>query len=57
MKSYFMFRYIAPIALMAGWVLYQLVVKKKSWKAVEDAALTSAVFVAVWIGIAYFLVD
>lgn len=57
MRSYYMFRYITPIALMVGWILYQLVVKKKPWKELEGAAIGSAVFVLVWIGIAYLLVD
>jgi len=57
MRSYYMFRYITPIALMVGWILYQLVVKKKPWKELEGAAISSAVFVLVWIGIAYLLVD
>lgn len=57
MKSYFVFRYLTPVALMIGWVAWQLLVKKKKWEAVEGAAYTSVVFVTVWMGIAYFLLD
>lgn len=57
MRSYFFIRYLIPVILMVGWVVYQMAIKNKSWDEVQDAALTSAVFVLVWIGIAYLLVD
>jgi hypothetical protein len=55
MKSYFIFRYLIPIALMIGWVLYQLVIKRKKWDSVQADALTCLVFAGVWILIAYVL--
>ena len=55
MKSYFIFRYVIPITLMIGWVLYQLVVKRKKWDSVQADALTCLVFAGVWIFIAYLL--
>lgn len=57
MKSYFIFRYFFPIALMIGWVLYQLVIKRKKWDSVQADALTCLVFAGVWILIAYLLTN
>ena len=55
MKSYFFFRYFVPIVLMVGWVLYQLVIKRKKWDSVQADALTCCVFASVWILIAYWM--
>jgi hypothetical protein len=55
MKSYFIIRYLIPVALMIGWVLYQLVIKRKKWDSVQADALTCLVFAGVWIVIAYVL--
>jgi hypothetical protein len=55
MKSYFIFRYFLPVFLMIGWVLYQLVIKRKRWESVQADALTCCVFACVWIFIAYLL--
>jgi hypothetical protein len=57
MKSYFILRYLFPIALMMGWVLYQLVIKRKKWDSVQADALTCLVFAGVWILIAYLLTN
>ena len=55
MKSYFFLRYLTPVILMVGWVVYQLVVKRKKWDAVHGDAMTCLAFAVVWILIAYFL--
>lgn len=55
MISYFAIRYLTPILLMIGWVVYQLAIKKKKWKHVQDDALACCVFAVVWIFIAYFI--
>jgi hypothetical protein len=40
---------------MIGWVVYQMAIKKKKWKDVQDDALACCVFAVVWILIAYFI--
>ena len=55
MKSYFILRFLAPVILMLGWVIYQLAIKRKKWESIQADALTSCVFAAVWILIAYFI--
>lgn len=40
---------------MIGWVLYQLVIKRKKWASVQDDALACFVFACVWIAIAYMI--
>jgi hypothetical protein len=55
MRSYLIFRYFAPILLMIGYVLYQLVIKRKKWASVQADALTCLVFAAVWMIIAHWI--
>jgi len=43
------------IALI-GWVIYQMAVKKKSFASLQHDILAILFFVAVWIGIYYFLI-
>jgi len=57
MKSYFLLRYLIPVVLMIGWVLYQLVIKRKKWENVQADALACCVFAAVWMLIAYFFTN
>jgi len=55
MRSFLLFRYLAPVLLMIGYVLYQLVIKKKKWGNVQADALTCVVFASVWIIIVHWL--
>jgi len=55
MKSYFIFRYFTPVLLMIGWVLYQLVIKRKKWGDLLGDAMVCCVFAAVWMVITYWL--
>lgn len=57
MKSYFILKYLAPVILMFGWVLYQLAIKKKKWGDIQGDALACCMFAAVWIAIAYWLTN
>ena len=55
MKSYFILRYFTPVILMIGFVLYQLVIRKKKWGEVFGDVLACLVFASVWMVIAYWL--
>jgi hypothetical protein len=55
--GFLIFRYLLPVALMIGWVLYQLAIKRKKWASVQPDALTCLAFTAVWIAIAYIFTN
>ena len=57
MKIYFFLRYLTPVLLMIGFVLYQLIVKRKKWDAVQGDALTCCVFAVVWMAIAHWIAN
>jgi hypothetical protein len=42
---------------MFGWVLYQLLIKRKKWRDLSGDALVCCVFASVWIMIAYWLTN
>jgi len=57
MTIYAILRYFTPIALMIGWVIYQLLIKRKKWDSIFADALTCCVFAGVWILIAYLITN
>jgi hypothetical protein len=57
MRAYLVIRYFIPIALMLGWVIYQLVIKRKKWDSIQADALTCLVFAGVWVLIAYMMTN
>jgi hypothetical protein len=57
MRAYLVIRYFIPIALMLGWVVYQLVIKRKKWDSIQADALTCLVFAGVWVLIAYMMTN
>ena len=41
---------------MIGWLIYQMVIKKKPFASIQHDALAIIFFIAVWFGIYYFLI-
>jgi hypothetical protein len=57
MSAYFFIRYGLISILLTGWILYQVFIKKKTWKQMQQDAMFCACFVAVWILIAWLMFD
>jgi hypothetical protein len=57
MGSYFFFRYGMVSFAFVGWLLYQRGVKRKSWKDLKGDAIAILFFIAVWIGISYWVMS
>jgi len=53
MSIYFFMRYGLLSVLLAGWVFYQAIIKKRKWADLKGDVLAVLFFVAVWIGVAY----
>ena len=51
---YFFLRYGMINILFVGWLLYQLLLKRKKWGDLSGEAVTIAFFVIVWCLIAYW---
>jgi hypothetical protein len=47
---------IAITAAFAGWIIYQMVVRKKRFFQLKDDILAIAFFATIWFGIFYLLV-
>ena len=52
MMSYILITDHSPVAII-GWLVFQLIVKKKKWKEIQGDAQVVAFMLAVWI-IVYF---
>lgn len=50
---YFFVRYGLAAILLVGWLLFQIIIKKRRLVDLRDDALAIVFFVAVWIGVAY----
>jgi hypothetical protein len=46
---------IAITAAFAGWIIYQMVVRKKRFFQLKDDILAIIFFATVWFGLAYFM--
>lgn len=57
MTSFLLLRYLGPVLLMIGYVLYQLLIKKKKWSTVQPDALTCLVFASIWVMIVHWLMN
>jgi hypothetical protein len=57
MGSYFFFRYGMVSFAFVGWLLYQRGVKRKPWKDLKGDAIAILFFIAVWIGISYWVMS
>jgi hypothetical protein len=42
---------------LAGWVLYQLLIRKKRFAQITNEVMFIVFFAAVWFGIVYFMMD
>jgi hypothetical protein len=54
------FRLIQAIFIsiaLAGWIVYQLMIRKKRFSEISNDVLAIAFFVAVWVGICYWLLN
>jgi hypothetical protein len=52
------FRFIQAIFIaiaLIGWLAYQLLIRKKSFSEISNDVLAITFFIAVWIGIVYWL--
>ena len=47
---------IAITAAFAGWIIYQMVIRKKRFFQLKDDILAIVFFATIWFGIIYLLV-
>jgi len=52
---YFFLRAVAIPIAFAGWILFQLLVKKKKFSAIEGDVKVIVFFMAVWVLIYFFV--
>ena len=41
---------------MIGWLIYQMVIKKKPFASIQNDALAIVFFITVWLGIYYLVI-
>lgn len=57
MSIYFFIRYgLLGIALV-GWIVYQLIIKKKKFGDLQGDLLMVICLIGVWVALSYFMLD
>lgn len=57
MSALYFFRFLLPVIVLAGWIFYQWVIKRRKWKALQNDAMAVAFFACVWLALTFFFID
>lgn len=54
---YWFLRFVAVPLAFVSWIMYQLVVKKKRFRELQNDLLTIAVFLVIWAVLIWFVLS
>jgi hypothetical protein len=57
MTLYFFLRFVLLSVVLVGWILYQLLFKKKKLGDLQGDILAVVCFVCVWVALSYLILD